>query len=289
MLIDILRSARPKQWAKNIFFFAALVFDAKLLKPDYILPSLAGFVLLCCISGAVYIINDLADQEKDQQHPTKRNRPIASGRLPRNVATITAIILVTISLVFGTMIEPYFGLVLLGYFILNLAYTFYLKRLVIVDVISIATGFMLRVIAGVVIVNVERFSPWLYVCMIFLALFLALGKRRHEMTLLQQNARAHRAILNEYSMPLLDQLITIVVAGTLISYALYTFSAEALPGNHLMMLTIGNVLYGLFRYLYLIHVRGRGGAPEEVLLEDKPFILNAIAWAVIVLISYYFL
>jgi 4-hydroxybenzoate polyprenyltransferase len=289
MILGLIRTMRPKQWTKNVFFFAALVFDAKLFKLEFLLPALAGFVLLCITSGTVYLINDLVDLDKDRLHPVKRNRPLASGRLAKDVAITAAVAFVLVGQPLGYLLDRDFGLVLSGYLLLQIAYSFWLKNVVLIDVLAIATGFMLRVGAGVVLVDVQRFSPWLYVCMTFLALFLGLGKRRHELNLLKADANNHRAILDQYSVALLDQLITIVVAGTIISYALYTFSAEGLPENHLMMLTIAFVVYAHFRYLYLIHVKGEGGAPEEILLGDPPFILNALAWGVSVIAIYYVL
>lgn len=287
MMFALLRAMRPKQWTKNVFFFAALVFDHKLFEPAYFLPALAGFALLCLTSGTVYLINDLVDLEKDRLHPLKRNRPLASGRLSPSVALAAVVVFVLIGQPLGYLLDRNFGLILSAYLLLQLAYSFWLKHLVLIDVLAIATGFVLRVGAGVAMVDVARFSPWLYVCMTFLALFLGLGKRRHELNLLKADANNHRAILDQYSIALLDQLITIVVAGTIISYALYTFSAEGLPESHLMMLTIGFVVYAHFRYLYLIHVRGEGGAPEEILIGDRPFILNALAWAASVVAIFY--
>jgi 4-hydroxybenzoate polyprenyltransferase len=289
MILGLIRSMRPKQWTKNIFFFAALVFDAKLFQLEFLLPSLAGFALLCITSGTVYLINDLVDLERDRLHPLKRRRPLASGQLAKPVAIAAVVVFIVIGQPLGYLLNLNFGLILTGYLLLQIAYSFWLKNIVLIDVLTIAIGFMLRVGAGVVMVDVQRFSPWLYVCMTFLALFLGLGKRRHELNLLKADANNHRAILDQYSVALLDQLITIVVAGTIISYALYTFSAEGLPENHLMMLTIAFVVYAHFRYLYLIHVRGKGGAPEEILLGDFPFILNAFAWAAAIIAIFYVL
>jgi len=289
MLIGLLKTMRPRQWTKNVFFFAALVFDAKLFDPAYTLPSIAGFLLLCLTSGTVYLLNDLVDLEKDKQHPVKRNRPLPSGRLSRRAALGALILFVIVGQPLGYLLDPVFGAILTGYLTLQVLYSFLLKHIVLIDVMTIAAGFVLRVGAGVAMVDVERFSPWLYVCMTLLALFLGFGKRRHELVLLRENANSHRAILEEYSLALLDQIITIVVAGTIIAYALYTFSAEGLPENHLMMLTIPFVLYGLFRYLYLVHARGQGGAPEEILLGDVPFIINAFLWAASVVLIFYIL
>jgi len=278
MLIALFKTMRPKQWTKNIFFFAALAFDAKLFNPNYLLPSLAGFVLLCLTAGTVYLINDLVDLKKDQQHPVKRKRPLPSGRLSRPAAIGAAALFILVGQPLGYLLDPGFGLILSTYLVLHICYSFLLKNLVLIDVLTIAAGFVLRVGAGVALVDVERFSPWLYVCMTFLALFMGFGKRRHELQLLGADANNHRAILDEYTLPLLDQLISIVLAGTISAYAFYTFSAVGLPKNHLMMLTIPFVLYGIFRYLYLIHVKEKGGAPEEILLGDLPFIINALLW-----------
>jgi 4-hydroxybenzoate polyprenyltransferase len=289
MLIALLKTMRPRQWTKNVFFFAALVFDAKLLDPAYTLPSIAGFLLLCLTSGTVYLLNDLVDLEKDKQHPVKRNRPLPSGRLSRQAAIGALVLFIIVGQPLGYLLHPTFGAILSGYLVLQVLYSFALKHMVLIDVMTIAAGFVLRVGAGVALVDVERFSPWLYVCMTLLALFLGFGKRRHELVLLRENANNHRAILDEYSLALLDQIITIVVAGTIIAYALYTFSAEGLPENHLMMLTIPFILYGLFRYLYLIHAKGQGGAPEEILLGDVPFIINAFLWAASVVLIFYVL
>jgi 4-hydroxybenzoate polyprenyltransferase len=289
MAIELLKTMRPKQWTKNAFFFAALVFDAKLLDLTYLLPSIAGFILLCLTSGTVYLLNDLVDMEKDRLHPIKRDRPLPSGRLPRPMAMVAVALFILVGQPLGYLLNPAFGGILSGYLALQVLYSFLLKRVVLIDVLSIAAGFVLRVAAGVALVDVARFSPWLYVCMTLLALFLGLGKRRHELQLLKENANNHRAILDEYTLPLLDQMITVVVAGTMLAYALYTFSAEGLPEGHLMMLTIPFIVYGIFRYLYLIHVKGQGGAPEEILLGDVPFLINVFFWGASVFTIFYVL
>jgi 4-hydroxybenzoate polyprenyltransferase len=278
---------RPRQWTKNVFVFAALIFDGKLMETPLFLRTLAAFLWFCVISSAVYIINDLADIEKDRAHPDKRRRPLASGQLSPRVAVIAAVTLAAIGLVGAFATSVVLGEVVLGYLLLNLAYSFYLKNIVIVDVMSIAAGFVLRVLAGVVVVQVERFSPWLYMCTTLLALFVGLGKRRHEITLLAENANVHRPILDHYTVAFLDQLISLVTGTTVIAYSLYTFSAPNLPPNHLMMLTIPFVLYALFRYLYLIHVRGLGGAPDELLLQDIPFLLSVLLWGATVVVILY--
>jgi 4-hydroxybenzoate polyprenyltransferase len=289
VLAGLIKTMRPKQWTKNVFIFAALVFDKKLDDLPYVIPTVAGFVLLCLISGTVYIINDLADVEKDRQHPRKRHRPLASGQLSVGVAIFAAVVIPLIVLPTGLLLNPIFGAILTGYLLIQIAYSFWLKNVVILDVMLVAGGFLLRVAAGVPLVDAVRFSPWLYVCMTLGALLVGFGKRRHELVLLKENANAHRQSLEEYNLPLLDQAITVVTASTLLAYALYTFSAEGLPKNHAMMLTIPFVLYAIFRYLYLIHVRGLGGAPEEIALSDRPFQIAFILWGLSVVVVMYVL
>ncbi|MCK6630270.1 MAG: decaprenyl-phosphate phosphoribosyltransferase [Anaerolineae bacterium] len=288
MLTGILKSLRPKQWTKNGFVFAALIFDIKLFQAEPLAKTLYGFVLLCFLSGTVYIINDLVDVEKDRQHPTKRNRPIASGRVPLRVAIISAVVLSVVCLSLSFWLDPTFGIVALSYWLLQIAYSLILKNIVIVDVLTVAGGFVLRVAAGVVLVQAERFSPWLYVFTVLLALFLVLGKRRQELALLKEQATNTRAILDEYNLPFLDEMMAIVTAGTVMTYSFYTFSAPNLPANHLMMLTIPFVLYGIFRYLYVIHVQGNGGAPDEVLLVDRPLQISIVLFTLTAIAILYF-
>lgn len=287
MLIDLLKTMRPKQWVKNVVVFAPLVFDHKLGNLTYMARTGLGLLLLCLVSGSVYLINDLVDAEKDRQHPRKRHRPIAAGRLSPAIALATAVLLLLLSLPLGFWLDPAFGAILAAYLLIQIAYSFWLKNLVILDVFLIAAGFVLRVAAGVPLVDAERFSPWMYVCMALLALFFGFAKRRHELTLLQENANSHRESLQEYSLPLLDQLLGIVSAATLVSYALYTFSAPNLPANHSMMLTIPFVLYAVFRYLYLVQVKGLGGEPEEIVLRDRPLQLTVLLWALSVVLTMY--
>lgn len=281
VLVGLFRTMRPKQWTKNAAVLIALVFDAKVFQVGPLLRSLAGLALLCLVTGAVYIINDLADIDKDRQHPTKRKRPLPSGDLPVPVAITGAIGLLVIALPLAFWLNLYFGLLVAGYLVLQLAYTFALKNYVIVDVIAIAAGFVIRVGAGVPLVPADRFSPWLYVCTTLLALFLALGKRRQELVLLQDNAKNHRAILGEYSITYLDEMINVVISAAIVAYSIYTFSAVNVPPNHLMMLTIPFPMYGLFRYLYLIHIRGETAAPDEVFLKDRPIQLTVVLWGLL--------
>ncbi len=287
MLKALLKTMRPRQWPKNIFIFAAIVFDKQLLNVEAFLRTLAGFVLFCLISSSVYIFNDLADVEADRQHPDKKNRPIAAGKLPLGVAWAAGIGLVIVSLSLAFLLAPSFAAVLFVYFLLNLAYSKWLKHVPIIDVLVIAAGFVLRVHAGVTLIEVERFSPWLYVVMTLLALFLGFGKRRAELALLAQGAGSHRKVLDGYTLPLLDQYIMIVSGTTIVAYSLYTFSAPNVPANHSMMLTIPFVVYTIFRYLYLIEVKHAGGAPEEILLSDRPFQIAMALWAAAVIAIFY--
>jgi 4-hydroxybenzoate polyprenyltransferase len=278
---------RPRQWPKNAFVFVALLFDRKFFDPASVWPTVGAFVLLCLMSGAVYLMNDLADIESDRRHPTKRHRPLPSGRLNPRVAAVAAVALAIFSLVAGYFLSWELAVILLLYLVSQIAYTFRLKHIVLIDVLTIAAGFVLRIAAGVVVIDVERFSPWLYIFGGFLALFMALGKRRHELVLLGGEAANHRAILDDYNLDLIDRLQSIVTTSAVVSYSLYTFLAEGLPDNHAMMLTIPFVLYGIFRYLYLIHIRNEGGAPEEILLRDRPFQINLLLYGVTVLVALY--
>jgi len=270
MLTALLKTMRPRQWTKNAFVFFAVVFDKQLFHLEAFLRTIGGFALFCVISSVVYIINDISDIEADRQHPHKKNRPLPSGRLPVKVAWLAAIALVAVALPLGYWLSPGFAAVLAIYLLMNLAYSKWLKHIPIVDVFIIAAGFVLRVEAGVTLIVVERFSPWLYVVTTLGSLYLGFGKRRAELNLLAGGAGSHRKVLEGYSIPLIDQYITIVSAATIVSYSFYTFSAPNLPANHSMMLTIPFFVYIIFRYLYLVQMTNQSGAPEEVLLTDRP-------------------
>lgn len=287
MLLALLKTMRPRQWPKNGFLFAALIFDRQLLAVEPFLRTLGGFVLFCLLSSTVYIINDLADIESDRQHPLKRLRPIASGALPVRVAFIAVILLLIVVLPLAYLLEPTFALIAALYFITNIAYSTRLKHIVILDVLVLAGLYVVRVAAGASLITVTSFSPWLYVFTTFLALFLGVGKRRAELNLLAGSANLSRPVLEGYTLPLLDQLVNIVMSMTIITYSLYTFSAPNMPGNHAMMLTIPFVIYGIFRYLYLIQVRHSGGAPEEVLFSDRPLQLTLVLFSAAVFIIFY--
>jgi 4-hydroxybenzoate polyprenyltransferase len=287
MLKALFKTMRPRQWTKNVFIFAALVFDKQLFVLDSLLRTIAGFALFCLISSSVYIFNDLADIEADRKHPEKKKRPIPSGQLSVGAAWAAGILLVAIALGLGWLLAPAFAGVMGLYFLINVAYSKWLKHIPIVDVLILAAGFVLRVGAGVTLIHVERFSPWLYVVMTLLSLFLGFGKRRAELALLAQGAGSHRKVLDGYTLPLLDQYIMIVSGTTIVAYSLYTFSAPNVPANHSMMLTIPFVVYTIFRYLYLIEVKHAGGAPEEVLLSDRPFQIAMVLWAITVFVVFY--
>ncbi len=282
-----IQSLRPRQWAKNGFLFAALVFDRKLTYWPAAERSLLGFLLFCLLSGSVYLLNDIFDREADRQHPKKRHRPIPSGRLPLPVAWMGAVGLPLTLLPLTFWVEREFGFIATLYYVMMMAYTFYLKHVPLVDVFTIAAGFVLRVAAGAALVHVERFSPWLYVVTVMLALFIGFGKRRAEIALLAENAHAHRRVLEGYTLTFLDRLITVTSTATVMAYSLYTFSAPNLPKNHAMMLTIPFVLYGIFRYMYLVYVEGKGGAPEEALFQDRPLQATVLLWGLSVVLIFY--
>jgi 4-hydroxybenzoate polyprenyltransferase len=289
MFVALIKTMRPRQWIKNVFVFAPLIFDVKLFNIRYLAPTTGGFLLLCLISGTVYIINDLADIEEDRNHPEKRHRPLPAGDLNVGVARAAAVVFPLLGIPLGFLLHPVFGGILAGYLMIQIGYSFGLKDLVIIDVLIVASGFLLRVASGVPLVDAERFSPWLYICMTLLALLIGFGKRRHELVLLKECAAGHRHSLQDYNIPFLDHIISILTASTLLAYALYTFSAPNLPSNHAMMLTIPFVLYGIFRYIWLIHVQEMGGAPEEIVLSDHPLQITIVMWGVAVVLALYVL
>jgi 4-hydroxybenzoate polyprenyltransferase len=287
MLKDIISSMRVKQWLKNGFIFAALVFDRQLTNFEAGFRTAIGAVIFCLLSSSVYVFNDLFDIKADRVHPVKKNRAIASGRISLPAAILLGIVLSCGSLLWAYSINKPFSAICAIYLVMNLAYSKWLKRIPILDVMIIATGFVLRVAAGVSLIEVERFSPWLYVVTTLLSLYIGFGKRRAELTLLAAEANQHRVVFEGYTLPFLDQLITIVSATTIVSYSLYTFSAPNLPENNSMMLTIPFVLYGIFRYLYLVQVKETGGAPEDLVMKDLPLQLSIVLWGLSVLVIFY--
>ncbi len=276
----LLRTMRPRQWVKNGMVFVGLVFDAQMFDLVALGRVIVAFVLFCLVAGTVYIINDLVDIEKDRLHPRKRQRPLASGELSVGVGIAAAVLLPIVVLGVAFWFSPPLALTLLGYLLLQLAYSFWLKNVVLIDVLVIGAGFLLRVVAGVVVINVARFSPWLYVVTGFAALFFAVGKRRQELILLNDRAEDVRPAYRSYSPALLDDMLRMVTTGTLLAYTLYTF--EAHPERPFMLLTIPFALYGIMRYLYVIHVQGKGSAPDEVLLEDVPLMITILLWGLVV-------
>ncbi len=285
--LALLLTPRPRQCVtKNAIVFAALVFARRpqpgyapitVFEPAPLLQALLAFLFFCIVSGAIYTINDIMDAEQDRLHPRKRFRPIAAGEAPIPLAWTVAVAALVVALVGSFLLRPALTGVIGVYFLVQLAYSFGLKRQVILDVFVIATGFVLRAVAGAVAIAVA-ISPWLYVLIGLGALFLGFSKRRAEIMLLTQYAGQHRRVLEEYSATLLEELIAIVTALTVMAYALYTFSAENLPDNHAMMATIPFVLYGLFRYLYLVYRKNEGGSPDELLLVDRPLLTCIILW-----------
>jgi 4-hydroxybenzoate polyprenyltransferase len=289
LAVNVLISLRPHQWAKNLLVFAGLLFGLRLFDAVAVGRSLAAFGIFCMLSGVVYLINDIADRDIDRRHPQKARRPIASGALPVPVAVTSAIVLGVVALASAFALSPRFFLVAAAYLTLLSLYSGPLKHIVIIDVLTIAVGFVLRAVAGAVAVNVD-ISHWLLVCTILLALFISLAKRRHELLLLADGATGHRPILGEYTPYLLDQMIAVVTASTLIAYVFYTISPETEQkfGTHWLGLTVPFPLYGIFRYLYLVHLRGGGGSPADLLLTDRPLLVCVTLWALsVVLIIYH--
>jgi 4-hydroxybenzoate polyprenyltransferase len=271
---------RPKQWTKNLLVFAALLFSLPIANLEMLYKSIIGFVLFCLVSGVVYVLNDYMDLEQDRKHPEKKHRPMASGALNPKSALVMGCVLLIGSLVVAGLIDILFMALLLIYFIINVFYSIRLKHVVIVDIMIIASGFVLRALGGGLVIGVP-FTPWFLLCTLLLALFLAVSKRKHEMHLLQNNKGSHRKVLEKYSPELLNQLNSIVTTATIMSYALFTFTS-----NHSVQLmwTIPIVIYGVFRYLYLIHMEDKGGSPERVLLEDKHILFTVVLYAITVII-----
>ncbi len=279
---------RPAQWTKNLIVFAALIFSQRLLDGEAVVRATVAFLAFCAISGVVYVVNDIVDREADRQHPLKRFRPIAAGHLTVPLAMGTALGLLAAGLVAAVWLGPAFLAHVLGYLLLQVAYSYGLKRQVILDVLSIALGFVIRASAGGAAIGVVV-SQWLLVCTILLALFLALAKRRHEITLLGEDAARHRAILGEYTPYLVDQMIAVVTASTLMGYAFYTVSTDTAErfGTPWLGLTLPFPLYGIFRYLYLVHRRSQGGSPTELLLADRPLLLCVALWGATIIALIY--
>ena len=285
---NLIISLRPDQWTKNLIVFAALIFAVKLLDPAALALASAAFLIFCVLSGCVYLINDVSDREADRQHPLKRLRPIASGALGAGTALAWAIGLSAGALAAAYALRPLFALAAAAYLALFVLYTRTLKHVVILDVMSIAIGFVLRAVAGGLVIGVPV-SDWLLVCTILLALFLGLAKRRHEITMLADGASGHRRILEEYDPYLLDQMIAIVAAATLVVYIIYCASPETAErfGTRLLVLTTPFPIYGIFRYLYLVHRKHGGGSPSDLLLRDRPLLGCVALWGIAVVLIIY--
>jgi len=283
----VITALRPKHWVKNIFVFAPVVFGHRILNSADLLSTAAVFGLFCMLSSAIYLINDIADREKDRLHPVKRLRPIAAGSLQVGSAVVLALLLGGTALAGALWLNIEFAQIALGYLVLNLAYSFFLKNVVILDVMVVSTGFLLRVWGGAVVIGVAM-SHWLVLCTVLISLFLGFVKRRQEIAT-YEDSTVQRPILSEYSLPFLDQLIAVLTSTTLLAYMLYTFSPEVAEklGTRWMGLTLPFVLYGMFRYLYLVHQHGEGESPTALVLTDKPLLLNVFLWGLTVLAVLY--
>ncbi|MBO0780780.1 MAG: decaprenyl-phosphate phosphoribosyltransferase [Ktedonobacteraceae bacterium] len=303
-LLALIQAMRPRQWTKNCAVFIGLVFAQRLLEPLALGRAALAFIIFCLASSSIYLLNDLLDLERDRQHPVKRLRPLASGRLPIPwaITGMGVLVLLSASLILLLYAIPLqqtpdifakwggatllVALIIAAYLLMMVLYSTRLKHVVLIDVFIIALGFVMRIVAGAVAVPVS-ISPWLYLVTCFLSLFLALCKRRHELVLLQGSASSHRQILKEYNIPMLDQMITVAVTATLIAYSLYTIQGQT--GNHRLFVTIPFVLYGMFRYLYLVHMRMSGGSPEEVLLRDRYMLGTVLLCTILVVTILYIL
>lgn len=284
----IFKTLRPKQWTKNFFIFAGILFSQNLFNLPLLYKSTLAFIIFCLLTGSIYIINDLVDIEQDRLHPEKCKRPLASGSLKSSSAIIAVSVLIFFLLVASYYLGISFFIVAFAYFLLQVAYSLLFKRIVILDVFAIAAGFVLRVVAGAVVIDI-KVSSWLLICTILLALFIGLSKRRHELILLEQEAKEHRKVLDEYNFRVLDQMISVVTASTVVTYALYAMSEETVKkfGTENLVFTIPFVLYGIFRYLYLVYSKNSGGSPENILISDKPLIINVILWVASIMFILY--
>lgn len=287
-MLAAVRTLRPKQWTKNFFVFVPLVFSGKLFDVNSLIISLRAFISFCLVSGALYTLNDLCDLKEDQLHPVKKNRPLASGQLKKRNAFVIIAVTAATSLALAFSINLSFLLIILIYALMQTLYSSWLKHVVIIDIFIVAAGFFLRVIGGALAIKVE-ISSWLIICTILLALFLSMTKRRHEFLILVDKAREHRPSLKEYNPYLLDQMISVVTASTLIAYCLYTISDDTVRkfGSRNLIFTTPFVLYGIFRYLYLVHQKDQGGTPEEMILRDKPLLVNIVLWIIAILFILY--
>jgi len=278
---------RPRQWAKNVFIAAGLVFSRQLTNISALVNTGLAMVLFSLLASTIYLINDINDVEADRNHPKKKDRPIASGALSVKSAKAAAFILTLIVFPGAYLLSPAFTAVCLLYFLLNLSYSIWIKHIPLMDVLVLASFYVIRVAAGITVINIKHFSPWLYLATTTVALFMGIGKRRAELVLTQESGNTHRKVLESYTLPFLDQLTSIVLTLTIMTYSLYTFTATNLPENKVMMITIPFVIYGIFRYLYLVQVEGHGEAPDEIVLSDRPFQINIILWGMTIMLIFY--
>jgi len=287
-ILDVVNCLRPRQWTKNVLIFAALVFSRHAFEQWYLLRTAAAFLLFSLAAGSLYIFNDIKDIERDRAHPVKRLRPIPAGRIAPTTAAVAAAVLLPGTLALSWLLDFRFGIVMSVYALIQVLYTVRFKHIVILDVFVVAAGFVLRVVAGAVVIDVA-ISNWILICTMLLALFLVLAKRRHELTHLDDNGENHRLILREYSPYLLDQMIGVVTAATLVTYMIYTLDDDTVAkfGPHGLVITTPFVLYGIFRYLYLIHRKHEGGHPEELLLADLPLQLAILGYGIAALAAIY--
>jgi 4-hydroxybenzoate polyprenyltransferase len=287
-LKHVIVSMRPGQWVKNLFIFAGLIFSGNLFRPEVLIRVSNGFILFSLVASSIYIFNDIIDLEFDRAHPEKKNRPVAAGLLSVPAAYAGAIVLALAGLIGALTLDRLFFAILLSYLIINFAYTIKVKKMVILDIMCIASGFVLRVLAGTELAEVMP-SDWLILCTIMLSLFLGFSKRRHELATTSTDVLSHRKVLGEYSLSLLDQMIAVATACTVMSYALYTVSPQTVSrfGTRNLVFSIPFVIYGIYRYLYLIHQKNMGGNPTRELVSDIPLLINALLWALLVVLIIY--
>lgn len=290
ILLAIIQEMRPKQWTKNLLLFAGVIFAHRLGQFDRVLSAAGAFAIFCGLSGAIYLFNDIRDADSDRQHPLKRKRPIASGALSMHTAILAALVLSIVALVLSFTLNLRFGVSALVYFVMMILYSIWLKHVVIWDLMIVALGFVIRAVAGVEAIERHgeaiEITPWFITCVLFLALFIAICKRRHELVLMAHTARNHRPVLEHYSEPFLDQMVSIATAASIMSYALYVnvMRDEALqqPRYRMLIWTLPFVVYGIFRYLYLVYKKEEGGSPETLLLRDAPLLLDVLLWTILV-------
>lgn len=287
-IINLLIAMRPKQWSKNVIVFAGLFFAEDIFDPQKIKSAVFAFIFFCLVSSAGYLLNDILDRKKDALHPRKKHRPIAAGKITPLTAGIAAAILFSTSIIFCFTISSILGVILLIYFLQTAAYSLILKKIIIIDVILIAAGFMFRAISGVLVIE-EPISSWLIICTIFLSLFLALNKRYAEISTMGENASTVRKTLSQYSPRYLEQMINIVSAACLMSYALYTLDSETIVKFETknLIFTLPFVIYGIFRYLFLVQFKNLGESPENIIFDDKPLLINIFIYAIVVIVIIY--